>query len=115
MEELKENLSMTYEEVLQDPSLSDFHEAVRLLQNRPHRVIFPKQYELSMLSHTEGKVIELFKENPKMPLKTVVSRIISNYPDDLWADLMSKLTSKIIEKWESLSTVLYEEKEAMSV
>ena len=47
--------------------------------------------------------VKLFQKNPNMPLKMVISTIIASFDDDLSADLILKMTPKIIEKWKTLS------------
>jgi hypothetical protein len=103
MKEIKKNQSMTYEEVLENPSLAHFHEAIHLLQNRAHNAIFPKHYEASMLDVVESHVVKLWRKNPEMSLKTVVTKVITHFPNDLSADLISKMTHTIVEKWTQLS------------
>lgn len=105
MKEIKKNPSMTYEEVLQNPSLAHFHEAIHLLQNRSHNNIFPHQYESSVMSVAESHVIKLLGKKPEMSLKTVVAKVIAHFPEDLSADLISKMTHTIIEKWTELSAM----------
>lgn len=103
MKEVKKNPSMTYEEVLQNTDLAHFHEAIHLLQNRAHTAIFPRQYESAMMSVAEGRVVKLFERNPAMPLKTVVSKVMARFPNDLSAALISKITEEIMSKWTRLS------------
>ena len=95
---------MTYEEVLQNPSLAHFHEAIQVLQNRSHTAIFPKQYESAMMSVAESHAVKLFEKNAQIPLKTAVSKVIARFPNDLSADLIAKMTNQVIEKWTELST-----------
>ncbi len=104
MKEVKNNLSMTYEDVLQNPNLTHFHEAIHLLQNRPHTDIFPKQYESAMMSVAEDRVVKLFDENPQISLKRTVSKVINRFPNDLSDALMTKITNEVIKKWTHLST-----------
>jgi hypothetical protein len=105
MKEIKENPSMTYEEVLQDSSLAHFHEAIHLLQDRSHNDIFPQHYESSMLDVAETHVVKLWRKKPEMSLKMVVTKVMSHFPDDISADLISKITHVIIEKWTQLSAL----------
>jgi hypothetical protein len=103
MKEIKKNPSMTYEEVLQNPSLVHFHEAILLLQNRSHTDIFPKQYESAMISVAEGYVVKLLRKNANTSLKMVVTKVIAHFPNDLSAALTEKISNAIVDKWTQLS------------
>jgi hypothetical protein len=113
--ELTENRKMTYEEVLADPSLAEFHEAIHYLRRTTFSQRFPKKHELILTDSVKEKAKELFRENPNMPIKMVITTIFEPMTNDISASLFLKLTQTIIKKWESLSTVVYEEKEVMSV
>jgi hypothetical protein len=103
MKEIKKNPSMTYGEVLQNPSLAHFHEAIHLLQNRSHTDIFPKQYESAMMGVAEGYVVKLFQEVPNLTLKTAITKVIAHLPNDLSDSLITKIKNAIVEKWTQLS------------
>ena len=91
MKEIKKNPSMTYEEVLQNPSLIHFHEAIHLLQNRSHNDIFPQHYELSMLDVAETHVVKLWRKNPEMSLKMVVTKVMAHFLDNLSAESVDNI------------------------
>jgi hypothetical protein len=113
--ELTENRTMTYDEVLADPSLAEFHEAIHYLRKTTFSQRFPKKHELTLTDVVNEKAKKLFTENPDMPIKMVITTIFEPLTNDIPAPLFLKLTQTIIEKWESLSSVAYEEKEVMSV
>jgi hypothetical protein len=115
MENLKENRTLTFEEALQDPSLAHIHEGLRYLQKTPPKDIFPKKYEISMVGIALEDTITLFQKNPNMPLKMVVSTIIASFDDDLSADLIVKMTPKIIDKWKTLSVKVAAQTEVLAV
>jgi hypothetical protein len=106
MENLKENRTMTFEEMLADPEFAHIHEGLRYLQRTPPNELFPKKYEKSMLGLALEDTVHLFNENPNMPIKEVISKVITSFDDDLSADLIVKMTPKIIEKWKTLSLAL---------
>jgi hypothetical protein len=106
MENLKGNRTMTFEEMLADPEFAQVHEGLRYLQRTPPNELFPKKYEKSMIGLALTDAVELFQKNPDMPIKTVISTIIASFDDDLSADLILKMTPKIIEKWKTLSLAL---------
>ncbi len=109
MENSKGNRTMTFEEMLANPEFAHAHEGLRYLQKTPPNALFPKKYEKSMIGLALTYTIALFHENPDMPLKMVVSTIISRFDDDLSADLILKMTPKIIDKWRILSKIVSNE------
>ena len=102
MKNTEENKSMTMEEVLQDPSQAHLHAAIRYTLNTPFNVLFPKKHELTMVDLAKERTIELFEENPNMPLNVVLTDVWKQLPNDLSPSLILKVTKKTIEKWESL-------------
>lgn len=115
MENIKENRTMTIEEMLEDPSFSHAHEGLRYLQRTDPKDFFPKKYEKSMIGLALEDAVKLFQKNPNMPLKKVIATIIDSFDDDLRADLILKMTKQIIEKWEKLSAALPAQTEALAV
>lgn len=103
MNKTEENKKMTIEEVLQDPSLERFHDAIRLVQNTPFSTLFPKKHELTLTHFVVMGTTDLYNENPNIPIKKVITTIFDDLTDDIPAPLMLKLTKKIIEKWSKLS------------
>jgi hypothetical protein len=114
MESLKGNRTMTFEEMLADPEFAHIHEGLRYLQKTPPNELFPKKYEKSMIGLALTDTVELFQKNPNMPLKMVISTIIASFDDDLSADLILKMTPKIIEKWKKMSLALSPRIEALA-
>jgi hypothetical protein len=110
MENIDKNKSMTFEEALNDSSLAHVHEAIRFLEKTPNKDVFPKKYELSMIDLAIENAIELLMKKPDMPLKTLISTIISSFDDDLSADLILKMTKNIIKEWQKLSPSFLQEK-----
>ena len=103
----KKYIPLTFDEVLQDPSLSRFHELINYLEKTPNKEILPKKYEMSIQDLTTRKVQSLFDENPNMPLKNVLALVMDYLPDDLSAKLLLKMTQIAIKKWEKLSETAY--------
>jgi hypothetical protein len=90
-------------EALENPSFSQFHEAIRYVQNTPFSLMFPKKHEATLIDIAIQKTINLHKENASTPLKKVVNMIFESLTDDIPAPLILKITKKIIEKWTALS------------
>ena len=103
MENSKGNRTMTFEEMLADPEFAHAHEGLRYLQRTPPNELFPEKYETSMIGIAQEDTVHLFRKKPNMPLKMVVSKVIAGFDDDLSADLILKMTPKIIDKWHTLS------------
>jgi hypothetical protein len=103
MENSKGSRTMTFEEILADPEFAHAHEGLRYLQRTPPNELFPEKYEKSMIGIAQEDTVQLFRKKPNMPLKMVVSKVIAGFDDDLSADLILKMTPKIIDKWQTLS------------
>ena len=101
--EMVKIIAQTYDEALQTPELAHFHEAIHFLNHKPVGSLFPAKYEAATHHVAAKKTLELFKNSPQMPLKMVISTIMAGFNDDLSADLILKMTPKIIEKWEQLT------------
>lgn len=106
MTNIKEK-SISFEEALQIPELSHFHEVIHYLEKTPFSQVFPKKYEKSITNMANQQTATLFKEKPTLPLKNVINKVMSELPDDLSAKLILKMTKLIIQKWESLSASSY--------
>lgn len=109
MKNIEKKKYRTAEEVLNDPSLAEYHEAIRATRNKPFSQMFPKKHEMSLTSLVKQKAVLLFKTNPNLPIKVVVLTIFEPLTNDIPAPLMLKLTEKIIEQWESLSAAAAQE------
>jgi hypothetical protein len=103
--------SLTHEEILANPELSQFHDVVRFLQKRGNRPLFPKKYEKSMENLAFDKAYVLFKENPQLPLNKVIAAIMDKLPNDVPPPLLLKMTQIAIERWDDLSHNLVTEQE----
>lgn len=95
--------TMTVEEILEDTSLSGFHDFVRKVENTPASQLMPKKHERALTSISEMETRTLFKTHPNMPIKKVIITIFEPLTDDIPAPLMLKLTKRIINIWSELS------------
>lgn len=95
--------SLTHEEILANPELSQFHDVVRFLQKRGNRPLFPEKFEMSMKRLVSRTIDMLFDETPTMPLTKVVAAVMNKLPDNVPPPLLLKMTQIAIEKWDSLS------------
>lgn len=94
---------ITSEQILQMPELAHMYEAVRFLEGKDGRDLFPRKYQESMLDSAERDAYLLFKENSNLPIKEVIVSILATYPSDVRGDILLKMTQVIIQKWEKLS------------
>lgn len=94
--------NITIEQALEDPAYARFHDAIRLFRNTPASTLFPKKHEMGLTYLVERKTVILFEENPKMPIKSVITTVFEPLTDDIPAPLLLKLTKKIIAKWTKL-------------
>ena len=98
-----EVMSLTSEQILQIPELAHLYEAVRFLESKTGKELFPRKYEASMLDSAEQETYEILKRNPSLPLKEVLISVLNEYPSDVSGELLLKMTEKIIQEWEALS------------
>ena len=96
------NKSMTFDEVLQTPELSELHNLIHFLEKTPNRDIFPRKYEMSMEDVTIREVRKLFKDNPHQPTKTAITAVLNRLPDDLSDVLLLKMTQLAVQEWGKL-------------
>jgi hypothetical protein len=95
--------TITFDEALQMPQLTHFHEAIRFLDNKPVGTLFPDKYEASIKHIAIKNAVALFEANPSLPLNKVISIIMDNLPTDLSPQLLLKMTQVAIEEWENLT------------
>jgi hypothetical protein len=104
MKNLEKYIPMGFEDALKDTSMVHLHEAILFVQNKPNSVLLPKKHEKSMTNLAISDTMKFFHQNPNMPLTKVVATIIQSFPDDVSPSIIVKMTKKIVEKWESLSS-----------
>jgi hypothetical protein len=104
------NSAKSFEEVLQNPSLSRFHELINYLDNTPNKDIFPKKYEASIQNLVNHRVKMLFVEYPHMPSEFMLSRLTRYLPKDLSPKLLLKMTKFATKKWGKLTEMIVVEK-----
>jgi hypothetical protein len=93
-----------FEKALEDTSMAHLHEAILFVHNKPNSVLLPKKHEKSITNLAISDTVKLFRQDPYMPLTKVVATIIQSFPDDIPSGIIVKMTKKIVEKWESLSS-----------
>jgi hypothetical protein len=73
------------------------------LKRTPFSKAFPNKYKAIKEYEAAEATVELFDENPKMPLKTVVSTVLNSLEDDLSDTLVLDITREIIKEWRGLT------------
>ena len=114
MKNNKNRKRMTEEEVLQDPSLSHFHEAIRFLKDKPNKDIFPKQYETAIIDVSMQRLTEHFEKQPNVSFKTLLARVLTQLPADVTPLLLSKVVKEATEVWEELVTSTQKENQTLT-
>ena len=103
MKQSAEHKTVTFDEAIKDSSFAHFHKAILFVKDKSGKELFPKKYELSVIDAALETVVELFDENSYMSLKSVLTQVIQDLPDNLSAALILKITTKVIQKWENLT------------
>lgn len=111
----QEEKRITFDEVLQMPELAHFHEVIRYVQTTPFKDIFPKKYEMGIEYMTSNSIRSLFHEHPNMSIKSVVSIIVNDLPEDISPQLLLKMTKFTLEKWKKLKTQALEKTNDLQV
>ena len=108
---MEKNKRIELSEVLKDPEMAkQIQDVIRYVENTPFSKMFPEKYENSIERLVAQRTRKLFKEQPHLPLKDVVSTVLTSLQDDLSAALLLKMTRVIIEEWEYVSTTVYTHK-----
>ena len=98
----KDNKSISYEQALQMPELAHLHDTLKYLENAPDSQILPQKYAQSLQYRSDKYIQQIFKDNPTLPLKDVVSNVIERLPIDISASHILEITPHIINEWERL-------------
>ena len=104
----KNKESISFEEALQMPELAHLHDTMRYLENAPDSDIMPQKYEMGLEYIATKKTRLLFNESPDLPLKSVVSIVLEQLPNDISASILLKITQFIVLKWRRLAEAVYE-------
>jgi hypothetical protein len=105
----KNSKIITFDEASKMPELAHFHEAIQFMEKKPVGSLFPKKYEAALKHVVVRDTQTLFAEHPDMPLKNVVSEILSRLNEGVSADLLLKMTQVIVKEWTNSSANIYAE------
>jgi hypothetical protein len=97
----------TAEQIREIPELAHLYDAVLFLEQNKGKRLFPKKYEASMIDLGEERARKFFKLHPTMPLREAVAAILGSFTSDIPGDVLLKMTQKIIETWEKLSSTIH--------
>jgi hypothetical protein len=99
----------TSEQIRQIPELAHFYEVVLFKEKNKGKRLFPKKYEASMVGLGEERAYNHLMQHPTMPLREAVATILGSFTSDIPGDVLLKMTQKIIETWEKLSSTVHQQ------
>lgn len=99
----KEDKSISFDEAMATPELAHLKDILQYVENAPVGTLFPKKYEKGIEYIATNKIYALYKENPFLPLKNVVTIVLEQIPANISTAMLIKMTPFIIQKWEKLS------------
>ena len=94
---------ITREEVMQNSAMSGMREAVLFLEKNKETIFFPKKYMGALKNVVARKVVRIVREEPEMPLLSVVIASLDGLNENLSAEMISEITNFIIQEWQGLS------------
>ena len=93
--------SLTFEEILTDPSLERYHKAAQFFRENDHKIIFPDTFMVSLKSIVRRDVEKLAEEKPHLPLSKVVTILLDGMNENMSAAMIKEITAFILDKWEN--------------
>ena len=83
-----------------------FQDIIEHVEKTPFKKMFPNKYKASIKHSIEVKMEGIFQEQPKMPLKNVVSTVLKDLNDDtISAELILEMTQLITQNWRHKTAV----------
>ncbi len=96
--------SLTFEEILADPSLERYHKAAHFFRENDDKIIFPDTFMSSLKSIVRRDLQNLAKEKPHLSLSKVVTILLEGMNENMSADMIKEITAFILDKWENRTT-----------
>lgn len=93
---------MTFEEALQDPSMSEFHEVIHFLEKNKNTILFPTKFMMSMKDSVIRKLRKLYAETPDMAFLNVVITTLTGRNENMTPEMILEITDFIIKEWQNL-------------
>ena len=97
--------SLTFEEILTNPSLERYHKAAQLFKDKGNTIIFPDKFMASLKSTVRRDLQNLAAEKPHLPLSKVVTTLLEGMNENMSAEMIKDITAFILDKWENRTTV----------
>jgi hypothetical protein len=97
--------SLTFEEILENPSLERFHRVTHFFMENENKIIFPDKFMASLKSIVGRDLQQMALENPHLSLSKVVATMLEGMNEDMTADMIKDITAFILNKWENRRTV----------
>lgn len=89
-------------DVVADPNLAAFADDIAPLLVNEKTIPYQKSYLLAQQAVIVKRMNQLHQENPSLPLKTVLTKILNEIPENVSSPLLMELTNFTITYWESL-------------
>jgi hypothetical protein len=97
--------SLTFEEILTDPSLERYHKAAQFFKENENTIIFPDKFMASLKSIVRRDLQKLAVEKPYLSLSKVVATMLEGMNENMTADMVKDITAFILDKWENRATL----------
>ncbi len=96
--------SLTFEEILTDPSLERYHKAAQFFKENEQTIIFPDTFMVSLKSIVRRDLQNLANEKPHLSLSKVVAILLEGMNENMSAEMIKEITAFILDKWENRET-----------
>lgn len=93
---------MTFEDALQDPSMSEFHEVIHFLEKNKNTILFPTKFMMSMKDSVIQELRKLYAETPDMSFLNVVITTLTGRNENMTPEMILEITDFIIKEWQNL-------------
>ncbi len=93
--------SLTFEEILTDPSLERYHKAAQFFKENENTILFPDKFMASLKSIVRRDLQKLAVEKPHLSLSKVVATMLEGMNENMTADMVKDITAFILDKWEN--------------
>jgi hypothetical protein len=93
--------SLTFEEILTNPSLERYHKAAHFFMENENTIFFPDKFMASLKSMVRRDLQKLAVEKPYLSLSKVVATMLEGMNENMSADMIKEITAFILDKWEN--------------
>lgn len=97
--------SLTFEEIIADPSLERYHKAAQFFKENENKILFPEKFMASLKSIVRRDLQNLYLEKPQLPLSKVVAVTLEGMNENMSAEMIKDITAFILDKWEDKASL----------